>query len=168
MKINKESWHFKLIQFVYGEHKKPKTLCSYFWNLVFSPLLLLLLIIFNIIFIPIILFLYLTGAKISKLKLNIKEGPDCKVNYNQKIWGRIRFYLLSFFLIYYLIDYFYLIYINGNIYDMAGSIILLVVIFLSSLALTFIFTKDTSSKTVNIFVEYIKAKKKGICPILEY
>jgi len=36
IKVNKDSWHYRLLQ-VLG-NSSPKTLCTYFWSVVFAPL----------------------------------------------------------------------------------------------------------------------------------
>jgi hypothetical protein len=45
MKLNKNSWHVKLVYFTFGEYPLPKSLCPYFWTLISAMLLSLLQII---------------------------------------------------------------------------------------------------------------------------
>lgn len=132
MEISKNSWHYKLVEYIgesfeSGRYFMPTTLCSYFWTLVlFTPLKILTTLG---ILIAVIFFM------------------------TMPIWSIVG-----------------MVYLDDEIFTGTATVswILVSVVVLANLIEYFRYNSDFKFKIIEIVVEYIKAKKRKVCPFIEY
>lgn len=142
--ISRSSWHYRMTEGVWGVFNKDpgNSLCTYFWQAVLSPVIALgLTILALIVIFGLIFFLfYVVGDFISHGLWYLNILPD---TFNTEKVFNWRFIMVSV------------------LFD--ASVMALV-------AFNELVLKRTSTKTksTNVVVAFVKAKKNKICPIIEY
>lgn len=156
MKISKESWHNKVLEF-YGmglEEGEKTNLCSYFLSIVLFTAIL-----------PIAYPIYFIANGIKSMW---EKAEDYQTY--------IKLGLIILFSIAGIVSLYVLITNNdGNLPDwlelilVMSSAIGLIFLALISIAIGIIFIeKSKEDQTVSLVKEYLKAKKQKICPIIEF
>lgn len=116
IKVNRNSWHYKLANILFTIGRNDSNLCKYFWEVVISSTISLIII----------------GLFVSFIYLMIIE-------------------LESLLIV-----------------GLSMSFITLPLIAIILLRATGINTRIETPKQLNLFAEYLKAKKEKICPIIKF
>lgn len=166
MELNKNSFTAKLVEYSYPNKDLGNNLCTYFWQTFFAYLFLPLICIFYIFD------SYFFRFDFKKVLINKESKP---------FLVKICFSSLLIILLIGFICFSYLIgfgsinsnYIIINIFVGLGFMILIcsiIILFTYSLykIIFFFKKKKRKEKKKNIIIEYIKAKKQKICPIIEW
>ncbi|QXO12748.1 hypothetical protein pEaSNUABM49_00535 [Erwinia phage pEa_SNUABM_49] len=156
MNISTNSWHYKMNEFVYEFLNKnvATSLCGYFWQTVFAPIITLTLAIVGLIVISILSWgaLYLVGALFSNFLVWINVLPEAfQLVKNVFNWRFIPMSILFDVLVIAVFygKYKYSSYKERKIEEAKEK------------------GAPIDSKPL-LVIEYIKAKKRKICPLINF
>lgn len=171
MKVKKSSWHYKVYKKV--NNSDPKDLCSYFWKVIgslflhfiFYSIVTLAILLYPVVFL--VLFLFGSIQPFSLKNSLVRYKPITFFG------GKICFYPAT--LISPLIFLFPLFQVFPGT---AIALILLLMINAISYFIAFDYLisnglyeekyeEEEKSKEENIFLAYLKAKKRKVCPLIE-
>lgn len=140
MEISRQSKHYRFTSWVWGHFGKSpaKSLCGYFWQMVFAPFALIAFwgIIAFVVLLFVLFCLYLSGAMLSDVLHWIGILPDSFAANGSFNW---RHMVISITLT---------TSVFGYLYRQEW--------------------KSTHEVKDNVVIAYVKAKKRKICPIIEY
>lgn len=150
MKVSRKSWHYIVNSKVFEDPKG--NLCGYFWQTILAIVL----------FIP----LYIVVFPVNLLQDG--DSKDTSPLFSWKVFAGLFFYLAIFLLVN-MILMFFVEHESVEALGVLGWIVAvsLLITYLSSIGLFDRF-KGKKEKKESLVVSYLKAKKKKVCPIIEF
>ncbi|SOK59305.1 Phage protein [Yersinia phage fHe-Yen9-03] len=156
MKISTNSWHYKMNEYVYDMLNKniSNSLCGYFWQTVFAPIITLTIVLLGLVVISILSWgaFYLVGALFSNFLVWINVLPE-SFQLLKKVFNW-RFIPMSILFDVLVVGVFYSKHKYSSYKERK--------------------IEEAKEKGIQIdskpllVVEYIKAKKRKICPLIEF
>ena len=159
MKIKSKSWHLRLVQ-MYDEFYVPRDLCSYFWVVAGAIVLSLFVLVAFTAF----------SLGIAILFINLKIGKKIKTSRTDEAIAFLSalltlvLYSTIGFTIAFLLDG-HLIY--GIITVSSGIFLTCILWIFTILFIKHHFEHEQKEHTPNLLIEFIKAKKHKVCPLIE-
>lgn len=169
MKIKTSHWTYRYIKFILGQGVKPKTLCSYFWTFVACMLLLPFYGLARLGGFYIYLFSGFNNRYDWDRFYDKDEYPD--INFKFIIGMAVITFVFNVFIAFCISYWMITLHVLGIIAIMVACVGLVFGIYAFFTSDTFRSLIKRSAKTPkqpNIFLEYLKARKQKVCPIIEY